>query len=69
MSSPYSHPIRREQLRAFDLAVCKRLGLDPEEVSNINFETHGEHATLSITAHLTTDEVLLMFNTGQVPSS
>lgn len=64
--------IPQRQVRAFDLAMAKRLGLDPAEIIDdfhANFETDGDHAkvTFSGTAYLPTDEVLAMFN-GETPA-
>lgn len=69
MSSP-ARPVLDEQARAFDRAVCERLGINPAIVGEHSFnagftvdsgEEFGElHVTL--TAHLPANEILAMFN-------
>jgi hypothetical protein len=68
MSQPI---VPQRQVRAFDLAMAKRLGLDPEKITDgftASFRTgKGEdndmaEVTFSGTAYLPADEVLAMFN-------
>lgn len=71
MSQPI--PIPQRQVRAFDLAMAKRLGLDPAEIIDDFHATFvtvdDEHAkvTFSGSAYLPTAEVLAIFN-GEVPA-
>jgi hypothetical protein len=61
-------PIPDPQRRAFGLAVCKRLGLDPSIVGDqMQWEVSGadELAPVTLTVYLPADEVLHMFNTGE----
>lgn len=65
-----SRVIPDTQARAFDRAVCERLGINPEIVRAHDFRAHfdvsgdeelGElHVTL--TAYIPADEILAMFN-------
>jgi hypothetical protein len=73
MSQPI--PIPRRQVRAFDLAMAKRLGLDPTEIVDdftVHFETNDEDmskVTFTGTAYLPTEEVLAIFNAGAVEAA
>lgn len=71
MSGPL--PIPRPQVTAFNLAMAKRLGLDPAEIIDdfhANFKTGAANTpdgdmtkvTFSGSVYLPTDEVLAMFN-------
>lgn len=63
MSSPH-RPVPDEQARAFGVAVCHRLGLDPNIVGdNISWRVGDEElAPVTLTVYLPADEVLAMFN-------
>lgn len=69
MSRP-SRTIPDEQVRRFNLAVCKRLGIDPEIVAETNFKADllvvgGEEfgrLSVSFDAYLPADEILALFN-------
>lgn len=65
----FSRPVTPEQNRRFGLAVCKRLGLDPELVaatftwSVVSGEDKG---SINFTVHLPAQEVLDLWN-GAAP--
>ena len=74
MSTP-SRPIPDEQTRAFNLAVCKRLGIEPDIIADHNFRadftvSSGEEfgqLNVSFTAYLPADEILGMFDRAGRP--
>lgn len=55
-------PVPRRQDEAFQLAMCKRLGLNPDEVGPFQVQSDGEHARVTVTAFLPEQEVREMFN-------
>lgn len=58
-------PIPSPQSAAFSLAVCTRLGLNPEEVSDVAVGSGGDElATITVTAHLPERDVVDLFNTA-----
>lgn len=64
MSNPM-RPIPDGQARAFGLALCERLGLDPGIVGDrIEWKVVGDEALapVTLTVYLPADEVLDMFN-------
>lgn len=68
MSAPF-RPVPDEQMQAFGLAVCKRLGLDPELVGDrIHWKVTGGEplGTVSFEVYLPSQEILDMFN-GAAP--
>lgn len=65
------HYVPPEQNRAFGLAVCKRLGLDPDVVSEIfHWEVAGgdDLGKIDLTVYLPADEILAMFNQAGRPN-
>lgn len=57
-----------EQQRAFELALCEYLGLDPAKVSDmVAWETQGDTAVVELKFHVPTGDLLFMFNNGRVP--
>lgn len=64
MSAPY-RLVPDEQVRTFGLAICERLGLDPNIVGErIDWAVVGGDglAPVTLTVYLPADEVLAMFN-------
>jgi hypothetical protein len=61
------HTIPSEQSKRFDLALAKRLGMNPEEVTRIDVECDDRDARLTIHAYLPAAEVVEMFNAAGRP--
>lgn len=64
MSSPI--PLTREESRAFHVAVCERLGIDPNVVQESDFNVEvtagDELGRVSLTAWLPAEELMALMN-------
>lgn len=69
--SGVSQIIPSAQAAAFDLALCERIGVSPDLVTNISAEVNDQAglARVVVTLHLPADDVVAMFNAAGGSSS